>query len=167
MNPNPWISESPPDLRDLLLDPGDPMWPGPTTGNEPRAAANLLYCPKPSTAEKERGIPEHFPLNDAGRRNHPPTIKPVSLCRYLVRLVTPPGGEVVDPFMGSGAMGIACELEGFGYWGAELDAHHHAVSHCRIEHAHRYPEAWADTVFGGVAQLERAELEALGQTLMF
>lgn len=156
-----------------------------------RQPANLLYCPKCSTAERERGT-EGLPVRTAqectgrdpesagagtafagagrqssGRRNHHPTVKPVALMRYLVRLVTPPGGVVLDPFMGSGACGIAASLEGFEYIGAELNPDYHAIAKSRIAHAVAYPEAWGDTVFGGVALSEREVLEALGQQGMF
>lgn len=55
------------------------------------------------------------------RANTHPTVKPVALMRWLVRLVTPPGGLVLDPFAGSGTCGIACVLDGFRYLGVELD----------------------------------------------
>lgn len=69
------------------------------------------------------------------RSNTHPTVKPVDLMRYLVRLVTPPGGTVLDPFNGSGSTGKACMLEGFNYIGCELDAGHIAISRARIEYA--------------------------------
>ena len=55
----------------------------------------------------------------ASARNHHPTVKPTALMRYLVRLVTPPGGVVLDPFMGSGSTGKAAALEGFSFVGIE------------------------------------------------
>lgn len=54
-------------------------------------------------------------------RNHHPTVKPVALMRWLARLVTPPGGVVLDPYMGSGTCGVAAALEAFSYLGIELD----------------------------------------------
>jgi site-specific DNA-methyltransferase (adenine-specific) len=51
-----------------------------------------------------------------------PTVKPLDLMRWLVRLVTPPGGLVLDPFLGSGTTAEACELEGFAWVGCEQDA---------------------------------------------
>ena len=57
----------------------------------------------------------------AGKNAHP-TVKPVALMRWLVRLVTPPGGVVLDPFMGSGSTGVAALAEGFRFIGIELDA---------------------------------------------
>lgn len=65
-------------------------------------------------------------------RNHHPTVKPTALMRYLVRLVTPPGGVVLDPFMGSGSTGKACVLEGFDFIGIEQDAEYCAIAEKRI-----------------------------------
>jgi site-specific DNA-methyltransferase (adenine-specific) len=53
--------------------------------------------------------------------NTHPTVKPIELMRYLCRLVTPPGGTVLDPFVGSGTTGAAAVLEGFDFLGIELD----------------------------------------------
>lgn len=56
-----------------------------------------------------------------GRRNTHCTVKPTDLMRYLCRLITPPGGTVIDPFMGSGSTGKAARLEGFNFIGIEKD----------------------------------------------
>jgi DNA modification methylase len=64
--------------------------------------------------------------------NYHPTVKPVALMRYLVRLVTPPGGKVCDPYNGSGTTGIACKLEGFDYVGIEQDEDMVLISLYRI-----------------------------------
>lgn len=77
------------------------------------SAARFFYCPKASQKERNNGAP--------GGRNAHPTVKPVALMRYLCRLVTPPGGLILDPFTGSGTTGIAAILEGFDFVGAELD----------------------------------------------
>jgi len=63
------------------------------------------------------------------------TVKPVSLMRWLCRLITPPGGLVLDPFAGSGTTGIAAVAEGFDFVGIEMDPDHHAIAMARIEHA--------------------------------
>ena len=68
-------------------------------------------------------------------RNTHPTVKPTSLMRYLCRLVTPPGGTVLDPFMGSGSTGKAAILEGFGFVGIEKDAEYIEIARARIQHA--------------------------------
>lgn len=61
-----------------------------------------------------------------------PTIKPIALMRYLVRLVTPPGGIVLDPFMGSGTTGTAACLENMRFIGIERDARYFEVARRRI-----------------------------------
>lgn len=58
--------------------------------------------------------------------------------RYLCRLVTPPDGVVLDPFMGSGTCGIAAVQEGFGYVGIEKDAEYVELATTRIRYAHRF-----------------------------
>lgn len=55
--------------------------------------------------------------------------------RYLVRLVTPPGGVVLDPFLGSGTTGIACMLEGFDCLGIEREQEYVDIAKARIDHA--------------------------------
>ena len=62
------------------------------------------------------------------------TVKPLDLMRWLVRLVTPPGGVVLDPFAGSGTTGCAAALEGFDFLGYELDAAHAEIARKRIAH---------------------------------
>ena len=126
--------------------------------------ANLIQFPKPSRAERERGLADfeakvRMPNLDlekewagshnaylcggaTARKNNHPTVKPVALMRWLVRLVTPPGGITLDPFMGSGTAGVAAVLEGFRYIGVELSAEYHQIAVARIEHAQTYPEQW-------------------------
>jgi site-specific DNA-methyltransferase (adenine-specific) len=65
-------------------------------------------------------------------KNHHPTVKPVTLMRWLVRLVTPRGGVVLDPFCGSGSTGIAALAEGFRFIGVDLDAENVALARKRI-----------------------------------
>ena len=65
-------------------------------------------------------------------RNYHPTVKPTALMRYLCRLVTPPGGIVLDPFMGSGSTGKACALEGFRFIGIEREAEYIEIAKRRI-----------------------------------
>jgi hypothetical protein len=71
---------------------------------------------------------------DIPRQNHHPTVKPVDLMQYLCRLVTPPGGTVLDPFMGSGSTGIAALREGFEFIGIEIDASYAEIAEKRIKH---------------------------------
>lgn len=93
-------------------------------------ASRFFYCAKTSRSERNKGLPE-------GMTNNHPTVKPVELMRYLVRLVTPPGGVVLDPYMGSGTTGVACVAEGFSFRGIENDTEHGYVeiSQHRMRHA--------------------------------
>lgn len=72
-------------------------------------ASRFFYCPKAS--RKERGA-----------WNKHPTVKPLALMRWLVRLVTPPGGVILDPFMGSGSTLLAAKAEGFQSVGIDIEA---------------------------------------------
>ena len=67
--------------------------------------------------------------------NHHPTVKPTTLMQYLVRLVTPPNGIVLDPFMGSGSTGKACAYEGFDFIGIEQSAEYIEIAQARIDFA--------------------------------
>jgi site-specific DNA-methyltransferase (adenine-specific) len=71
-------------------------------------------------------------------KNTHPTLKPVALMSYLCRLVTPQGGIVLDPFMGSGSTGIAARLEGFKFLGMELDEDYFKIAEARIENYEQY-----------------------------
>ncbi|MFZ8927501.1 MAG: DNA methyltransferase, partial [Candidatus Nanopelagicales bacterium] len=85
-------------------------------------AARFFYCAKASKA-------------DRGEGNAHPTVKPTDLMRYLCRLVTPPGGLVLDPFMGSGSTGKAAVLEGFRFLGIEREESYLAIAKARIDAA--------------------------------
>lgn len=84
------------------------------------SAARFFYCAKASKA-------------DRGAENVHPTVKPTELMRYLCRLVTPPGGVVLDPFMGSGSTGKAAVLEGFRFIGIEREADYLEIARGRIQ----------------------------------
>jgi DNA modification methylase len=71
-------------------------------------------------------------------KNNHPTVKPVNLMAYLCRLVTPPNGIVLDPYMGSGATGIAAQLEGFRFVGMELDEDYFKIAEARINNYEKY-----------------------------
>jgi site-specific DNA-methyltransferase (adenine-specific) len=71
----------------------------------------------------------------AAKANHHPTVKPTELMRYLCRLVTPPSGIVLDPFMGSGSTGKAAMYEGFEFVGIELTDEYLPIAKARIEFA--------------------------------
>ena len=71
-------------------------------------------------------------------KNNHPTVKPVSLMSYLCRLITPPGGIVLDPFMGSGSTGIAALLEDFSFIGMEMDEDYIKIAEARIKNYEEY-----------------------------
>lgn len=72
---------------------------------------------------------------DKGGANTHPTVKSTALMSYLIKLVTPPGGMVLDPFMGSGTTGVAALKEGFSFLGIEKEAEYFAISEARIGNA--------------------------------
>jgi len=82
-------------------------------------ASRFFYCAKASPSER-------------GAFNKHPTVKPLSLMRYLCRLVAPPGGLVLDPFSGSGSTLIAAKQEGFNYLGIELNPEYVEIAKARI-----------------------------------
>jgi site-specific DNA-methyltransferase (adenine-specific) len=84
-------------------------------------SARFFYCAKTSKRDRDEG-------------NNHPTVKPTDLMRYLCRLVTPPDGLVLDPFMGSGSTGKAAALEGFSFIGIEREAEYVAIAQARINH---------------------------------
>jgi site-specific DNA-methyltransferase (adenine-specific) len=88
------------------------------------SAARFFYCSKASKRDRNEGA-----LN-----NHP-TVKPTSLMQYLVKLVTPPNGTVLDPFMGSGSTGKACVYEGFDFIGIDQSAEYVEIAQARIDFA--------------------------------
>ena len=68
--------------------------------------------------------------------NHHPTVKPTMLMAYLCRLITQPGGTILDPFMGSGSTGKAATINGFRFIGIERDPEYHKISEARISNQH-------------------------------
>jgi site-specific DNA-methyltransferase (adenine-specific) len=131
------------------------------------SAARFFYCAKANKADRDEGCEgleaihrangnkwtdqdyrvangERPPSAESGpRRNHHPTVKPTDLMRYLCRLVTPPGGVVLDPFTGSGSTGKAAILEGFRFIGIEREAEYVEIAKARIAAAVQKAEAVA------------------------
>lgn len=116
-------------------------------------ASRFFYVAKASRSEREAGLDgmdvrqidesrkEGNPGGDnprnrglSHRANHHPTVKPVELMRYLVRLVTPKGGTVLDPFMGSGSTGCAAMLEGVDFVGIDITPEYVEIARRRIVH---------------------------------
>jgi DNA modification methylase len=116
-----------------------------------------FYCPKVSRKERHIGFEDPGPMFQGSRvdiyqpnkdspdiqitsaekkdvpQNNHPTVKPVALMEYLIKLITPPGGTVLDPFNGSGSTGMAAVGLGFDYIGCELDPAYVEISLKRIE----------------------------------
>jgi DNA modification methylase len=86
------------------------------------------------------GVAAPLEMGAAKRRNMHPTVKPVRLMRHLVRLVTPPGGVVLDPFLGSGTTAIAAIEEGFRWIGIEKEAEYAELAAARIKGWFSAPE---------------------------
>lgn len=131
------------------------------------SAARFFYCPKANKADRNEGLEDfeaqynrgsgthnngqgNTRLGNAAERaagithvelqkvsNPHPTVKPTDLMRYLCRLVTQPGGVVLDPFMGSGTTGKAAILEGFRFIGCEMDEEYYKIAEARVVHAYK------------------------------
>lgn len=91
-------------------------------------ASRFFYSSKTSKRERNAGLPE-------GKKNDHPTVKPIAVMAWLVKLVTPPGGIVLDPFMGSGSTGVAAVQEGFRFIGIDLEPSYCNISWHRLKHA--------------------------------
>lgn len=114
----------------------------PERSGNPAPFSRLFYAAKASRGEREAGL-EHLPRQASpifsGGRTVPracthPTVKPLSLMRWLLRLVTPPGGLVLDPFAGSGSTIIAAVLEGRAGLGLEREPEYTTIARARIAH---------------------------------
>ena len=112
-----------------LIHDGSPDVVSLFPGTDDKSAARFFYCAKASKRDRDEGL--------EARKNNHPTVKPCDLMRYLCRLVTPPGGTVLDPFMGSGSTGKAAMLEGFRFVGMELDESYFEIAAARIGHSER------------------------------
>ena len=122
------------------------------------SAARFFYCAKASKRDRNEGL-DGFEAKNNGKMmrnanntseepsvgferfatepsaNHHPTVKPTDLMRYLCRLITPPNGTVLDPFMGSGSTGKAAMYEGFKFIGVEMTDEYLPIAKARIEFA--------------------------------
>lgn len=102
-------------------------------------ASRFFYVSKASA--KDRGRLEHG--------NNHPTVKPTDLMRWLCRLVTPPGGLILDPFMGSGSTGVAAVAEGFRFVGVDIERHHVEIAARRLAGAAGQPSLFEAAVVEG------------------
>jgi len=126
---------------------------GPQYGDK-GSAARFFYCPKASKDDRDDGCDEFEEKresdrvldsgvggdNPRNRTNKPranfhPTVKPTDLMAYLCRLVTPTGGTILDPFMGSGSTGRGAVIQGFNFIGIELSPEYAAIAEARIKAA--------------------------------
>ena len=122
------------------------------------SAARFFYCAKTSKRDRNEGLDGFKEKNNrkmmgnanntaetasvgferfqgTPSANNHPTVKPTALMQYLVRLITPPNGIVLDPFMGSGSTGKACVYEGFDFIGIDQSAEYVEIARARIEFA--------------------------------
>lgn len=114
---------------------------------EAASASRLIYCAKASKTDRDEGCEtlgeragKRTLSGGADTRGRPtpvncnthPTVKPTALMRYLCRLITPPGGIILDPFCGSGSTGKAAVLEGFDFIGIDLSPEYIAIADARI-----------------------------------
>ncbi len=127
------------------------------------SAARFFYCAKASKQDREAGCttietkqqdtgrkkgnvggdnPRNRGVNE--RHNNHPTVKPTELMKYLCRLITPPSGTILDPFMGSGSTGKAAVLEGFNFIGIEIDEQYIEIARRRIDHVTPEPNPFID-----------------------
>lgn len=114
-------------------------------GGQPRS--RIFYCAKPTRKEREAGL-EQLPTDTRGlfssivrpRANVHPTVKPVDLMRWLIRLTVPEHGIVLDPFAGSGTTGLAALQEGRRFIGVERDGSYARIARARISHADTQPD---------------------------
>jgi len=114
-------------------------------------ASRFFYSPKVSKKERNLGCDaldgKLRNLTNSGgmesdpkwaprvSKNHHPTVKPLALMKYLIKLITPPGGKVLDPFMGSGSTGMAAILLDNTFIGMEMDKEYYAIAHERLNWA--------------------------------
>ncbi len=96
-------------------------------------ASRFFYCAKASKSDKNNGLEDLEPQ----KLNHHPTVKSTKLMQYLIRLITPPGGTVLDPFMGSGSTGVAAKELQFKFIGIEKEKEYFDIALKRIEYGRR------------------------------
>lgn len=120
----------------------------PRDDGDNKSAARFFYCAKVSPSERNAGlsdlpdkewkadgaaIPQRADRPFKPSKNNHPTVKPIALMRYLCRLITPPGGTVLDPYLGSGSTGVAALQEGFDFIGIEREEEYFAIASARID----------------------------------
>jgi len=118
------------------------------------SASRFFYCAKANKSERNKGLDRldkkerinydgfhtdkeiitnnKNPKNRQPMQNNHPTVKPIKLMSYLCRLITPPGGIILDPFVGSGTTCISAKLEGFKYIGIEREQEYVDIARARV-----------------------------------
>jgi site-specific DNA-methyltransferase (adenine-specific) len=151
-------------------------------------ASRFFYCPKVSKSERNEGLGD-FPIKQSSsmsgrrspedmsafkidndvtgrfvteRQNIHPTVKPVDLMLYLIRLVTPKGGVTLDPFMGSGSSGKAAVRGGFDFIGIEREDEYFKIAEARIEYERNKPII-VETPTGKKVEVEKKVEEKVNQ----
>jgi site-specific DNA-methyltransferase (adenine-specific) len=150
-------------------------------------ASRFFYCPKVSKSERNEGLDSlqtkqttgggggigdykndvnsasgKFGSEKAPSKNNHPTVKPVDLMLYLIRLVTPKGGVTLDPFMGSGSSGKAAVRGGFDFIGIERETEYFEIAKSRIEYERNKPII-VETPTGKKVEVEKKVEEKVNQ----
>jgi site-specific DNA-methyltransferase (adenine-specific) len=139
--------------------PPNALYSDDNTYGDEGGASRFFYCPKASKSDRDEGLTTEAKVikgRDEGqdktaiaykarpteRQNIHPTVKPTELMKYLIRLVTPKGGVVLDPFMGSGSTGKAAVREGMEFIGIEREEEYYEIAKQRIENETNKRKFW-------------------------
>ncbi len=118
-----------------------------TTYGDEGGGSRFFYVAKASPKEKNLGLKKPASKGEKASEildNNHPTVKPVNLMTYLCKMVTPLGGTILDPYMGSGSIGIAALLEGFDFIGMELEENYFKLAEARIANYEKYRSVLKD-----------------------
>jgi DNA modification methylase len=140
--------------------PSNALYSDDNTYGDEGGASRFFYCPKASKSDRDEGLKTEEkksrkwrddkgmkltgsgnPRNEMSKNIHP-TVKPTELMKYLIRLVTPKGGVVLDPFMGSGSTGKAAVREGMEFIGIEREEEYYEIAKQRIENETNKRKFW-------------------------
>jgi site-specific DNA-methyltransferase (adenine-specific) len=139
--------------------PPNALYSDDNTYGDEGGASRFFYCPKASKSDRDEGLTTEakaikgrdegqdkmavaYKARPTERKNIHPTVKPTDLMAYLIRLVTPKGGVVLDPFMGSGSTGKAAVLEGMEFIGIEREEEYYEIAKQRIENETNKRKFW-------------------------
>jgi site-specific DNA-methyltransferase (adenine-specific) len=139
--------------------PPNALYSDDNTYGDEGGASRFFYCPKASKSDRDEGLTTEakaikgrdegqdkmavaYKSRPTERQNIHPTVKPTELMKYLIRLVTPKGGVVLDPFMGSGSTGKAAVREGMEFIGIEREEEYYEIAKQRIENETNKRKFW-------------------------